>query len=208
MKKKKNISHWHHTCYRVPYKFDNIFTKIISSSGWCRDRNSCCGTDVTSLIAWQSALISSHHPITLAPLALLSDLPQGTQSLLVWNNVKNNNNKRERGRKKERLGFICKFLRIAIMVSCWNTHKLTSDLTDHWAFLQHYTYWCLENTLYIQKRQKLLKRWKLNIHTGVGHLSKTVFPRTADINKKGFGTGTLPLTGKTSCLSNGEILFK
>lgn len=119
-------------------------------------------------------------------------------------------NKIEREGKKERLGFICKFLRIAITVSCWNTHKLTSDLTDHWAFLQHYTYWCLENTLYIQKkRQKLLKRWKLNIHTGAGHVSKKLFPRTSGINKKGFATGTLPLTGKTSCLSNGEIsLFK
>jgi len=63
-------------------------------------------------------------------------------------------------------------------------HKLTSVLTEHWAFLQHYSYHHLKNILHIWKRWKLLGKWKMSAHTEVGSIWKPLFPRTAGINKK------------------------
>lgn len=65
------------------------------------------------------------HPTALAPLALLSDPPQGAESLLLQNKAR---------KEKERLVYNFSSEQLSEMLL---KHKLTSVLTDHWAFLQH-----------------------------------------------------------------------
>lgn len=141
-------------------------------------------------------LIASHHPTALTPLALLSDPPQGPQSLLVWNKAR---------KERDWDSFVCS----SELSPWWDTVETQTQSwqSTGWTFLQHYTYQHIKNTLHICKRWKLLGKWKMSAHIGASSVWKPLFPRTAYINKKGVRIWALPLAGNTFCLSNSDILL-